>query len=222
MGAGELAVRQGSIVNYNRQGNVLWMDDFQSTTWKWKASYVGGAGASARSVETAHQGDACAKLTVVNVQDARAMMWKRLMYSKTGNIGLSAAFTADLDIVSLMFSCMIYTGTTVYRMFLKFNFGDYEITVMNNQGQWIVIENTFDPIQDIDFFYQFKLIGDFEGYKYSKLFFRDVEYDLSAIAMSYVASGTYPHLRIEAEITNGEAVEHFLYIDNVIVTQNEP
>ena len=74
----------------------------------------------------------------------------------------------------------------------------------------------------LNVFHTLKVVGDFVNNKYVRLLFDSTTYDVSAYDLSESANSTAANLDVIIKNTNATDFSQTNYIDNVIVTQNEP
>jgi hypothetical protein len=71
-------------------------------------------------------------------------------------------------------------------------------------------------------FATFKLVIDTNTSKYVRALLLRNEIDISEYSIEKSASGNPPHLRIRAFIISAAGLAEIAYIDNVVITGNEP
>ena len=92
---GELAVRLGSIITFDRRGDIVWFDDFEGDVFKWERDPSGVDAAIIVSPEAARNGAFSAKLTTGNLADDHATILHHLPYPVTSRVGFEISFTVN-------------------------------------------------------------------------------------------------------------------------------
>ncbi len=92
---GELAARLGSIVTFNREGNIVFWDDFEKTPLKWDEIATGGTGSVNYSSETALSGGQCVKAVTGGTIYSKAGIGRRFLETSIGQMGMEFAFAFE-------------------------------------------------------------------------------------------------------------------------------
>ena len=222
IGAGELAARLGSINTYERRGNVVFIDDFEDSTLKWK---VGGSGTDHTEVRTnnsAHSKNYSMKLTTGNAALDGAYIQHLHYVPPLKRLGIEMAVALEVATPGQIWNeAMIYDGSYyIHPQALYYpSSGSLKITDENDVAQTIATVSTKrDPL----FYNQWKMVFDLNTYKYVRMFFNNVEYDISDYGIYRVLNSSAAHMYIQILAYNASSGNHSAYIDNVILTQNEP
>lgn len=217
----ELAVRLGSIVSFDRRGDVLWYDDFEDMLNKWTITADAGCSASIVASPVGRGGFACKLETDATLSNSVEMR-HILPYSALGKCGFEVSFTIPVLLDALFFYFYLYTGVVDKLAACYINISGTTLGLWTSVG-WQSIDASFSPLATLDTFHTLKLVSDFENDKYMRLLFDSSSYDISDYALSSGAFLVSPNLDIKIDLLNyslGAARE--LEIDNVIITQNEP
>jgi len=224
---GELAARLGSVDTYDRSGDVIWIDDFESGVEKWKHNVSAVDASIVSAEETARNGSFCAKLTAGDTLFGYANMLRTIAFPVLSKISAEFSFTvpeaisANTD-VEVRFHIDMRAGKKFVEFHIKYDRVTHEISYMRDADDWVWID-TKELISYMYCFHQIKIVVDFETGKYVRLSLDDSAYDLSdATPKSRVVDCT-PSIDIRAWISNKFATENPLfYVDDVIIKQNEP
>lgn len=218
----ELAARLGSIVTYDRRGNVADLDNFEAPVLNWTASGAPAGYEISLSSDKVKSGSQCVKLSLT---------------AGVGNMAWISRRRSVLAAKVLGIEFSIGSISTVYTITLDFYFEDGE--------HKFLAEVKIDPlgrkiyIHDGDLldwreivaigqvktgpFYGLKLVCDFDKAKYRRLLFSDMEYDISQYSIEKRVSPTAPCVTSAIFITGTSAIGGgLIYIDSYILTQNEP
>ena len=222
VGLAELAARLGSIVSFDRRGEVLWMDDFEATVLHWD-TFTDGLGASvALSNALAYHGGWSCLLTTGSTLGAYASIAKYLIYPIPGRIGVEVTFTIEGITEYFWLEASIDDSTTLTAYTVRIYPNTGVIEYRDSTGAMATLATVPFAILG-SMFHTMKLVVDSKNSKYIRLILDDVEYDMCTIpAYTGAASGGVKSNYIQiwhqgALLNNAKS-----YIDNVIVTQNEP
>ncbi len=218
---GELAVRLGSPVIFDRRGQVIDYDDFEGTVLKWTVIQI-GSGAAALDSTMPRSGAQGVKLTSGSGALNHATLSKGFTPLASQRLGLECVFANPSTDTYLVLQIGYFDGTTSYLAGIRFDFNAQKIAYRTGGLAYTDIIDT-DAFNTTSFFYfPIKLVADFEAGLFVRLLFGGAQHDLSAYPIFSTDSATNPKLdfRIahERRAGTGDAV----YIDDVILTQDEP
>ncbi len=219
---GELAARLGSIVTYDRKGDVVWFDDFQGDLAAW-LKYKGGAGADAYiTADNAKRGAFCCKM--ISGGDGGGYMaithyGGGLVFSK---LGVEVSFTLNAFITQLRVPFLYYDGTNFYDAEIRYFPIDREIKYRGSDNLF----HSFATLTKLStsgyVFHTLKYVIDLPNGKYNRVLLDNVVYDLSDIAIKIRTSTEFPYLSLNIGAFTEEDVNKTSYVTDVIITQNEP
>lgn len=222
IGASELAARLGSINTFERRGNVVFMDDFESSTLKW---LVGGSGTGHTELRT--NSSSCSKnhsmkLTTGNAATNAAYIQHIHYLPPLKRIGVEIAMAFDVAAPGQIWNeTIIYDGSDYIHPIALFypTSGSLKILDENNTAQTIAIVSTK---RNSILYNHFKVVYDINTKKYCRMFFNGIEYDISDYGIYSNSDVAAAHMYIQIIAYNASSGNHSAYIDNVILTQNEP
>ena len=213
----EVAARLGSIHTFDRRGNILWYDDFEDGLNKWEVSLSGTGPSVALTNAQARKGALSCKLVSGTSGGAYSQINAYLPYNILSRMGFESAFTANGD-TEYTWRFWFYDGTNYYEASVTYSATDW-LEIWTTAG-WVAVANV--PLLHSDsLFHILKLVVDPITHKYVRLILNNTEYDVSASDMLPTANATAPHTLVTFRVTKGSSGDT-VYIDNVIVTQNEP
>lgn len=223
VGAGELAVRLGSPVIYERTGTVIYMNTASLGEAKGKMT-AAGVGATAvvsasRSISSGYSfalscgtgGGSLAQLyDIVDMVTFSGLVGYEISVSPAGG---GAIFT---------FGLIVYDGTTFTRYYIKWDWDDHKLYYYNSTPGWTDLVHDLVPITAIPAFHHFKLVVDLDNKKYVRLYVGAEEISLADISAYAPLDATYPHLYGHATCQeDGEGDIETAYIGFVIITVQE-
>jgi len=218
----ELAVRLGSIVNSDRLGDVVWMDDFEASTLKWETYGTGTGNAQALSTETAKNGSQSCKLTTGNAQYNEARITHYSPMPVLGNIGAEMSFAIGAEIYAIVLYLRVYDGAYRNQTVIWIDPQNNELKYMDKNGAYQVFATGVDLYENDLMFHTAKLVVDFSAGYYIRFRLNNATYDLSAFQIEKSTSAILPRMDCIISVYNNSAGNHYVYIDDVIFTQNEP
>jgi len=219
---GELAARLGSIVTFDRRGYIVWMDDFEDTDVHWFVAGSGTGYAMARSADRARNGAYSMKVTCGSDASLQGCMRRYLMLPVSSNMGFELSFSMDSYIKNFVITIRWFDGTYNNYSYVKIDIENGKIQVRTSAGVYVDIVTGITFVANAGIFYTMKVVYNFVTRQYIRLIFGNTSYDLSSYYIDRTTNTTYPRLDlfIDAYGTSGQNAE--LFVDDVIVTQNEP
>lgn len=234
----ELAVRLGSPVTFDRRGNVIYLDSFEDGLGKWQV-YTGLGGHPERAIlssATARTGLNSIRLTTADVHDSAVNMTKYLQFPTLSNMGFEFSFSrertlaAGNNIYLVLFIC-VYSGSKRYEVNLKWLSGIVPVpgTFYYAGPDWVEYQlfPSLDIQDNLRLFNTFKLVCNFVDNKYIRFIANNVLYNFDKVStpngIFVVNDNTTPHMYVSLHLRNAaDATAPICYIDDVIITQNEP
>lgn len=225
LGAAELAARLGSIDTFERRGNVIWMDDFEAPKLKW-VSATSGAGASvALSTAESLRGIQSVKLDVGTASGGYSMIYRYLAAPRsTTKVGFEFAFTTRANVSYIVFGGSIHDGVnkTFGKIVVDYSANLIKYTKSSNGG-YNYIDTGLDPqlSNNTRLFHMLKFVFDYSTKEWERVFFDNEEADLTNMPMYTAADVTKKQTYLEVELHGDEVLSTYIYVDNVVITQNE-
>ncbi len=217
----ELAVRLGSIVSFDRRGDVIWLDDFEDGIIKWQA-FLGGVGSAIASDTTmARNGAKSAKLTTAALADDNVHLTKYMVYPVLSSMGFEISWSTVESTWEIDLMIGIWDGTTAYSGMVEIDQEDGVLRVWGDDG----LPHTFGTISyylTYHMWHTAKVVIDAVAKKYKRFILDSVEYDLSDYAVGGSALVAPKRMTVDALFRTRAAAAKSLYLDDAIVTQNEP
>ena len=218
----ELAARISKISSYDRAGNVLWYDDFES---QHNSFYYASGGASAAHVHSntyAWMGDTSMKLTAGPAVDDHIYMYKYLSPPSSSRLGVETNIFIGLYDAYIHVGLYGFTGTTRYDGYLRYDTGTGDIEYYNAAGGWTVIGNAEVRSPPHFLWTPFKVVVDWSTKEFVRAMVGHHNFSLAGVAMYGAASGTDPVMASRIGIVTNANADIDCYVDNLIITQNEP
>lgn len=222
IGAGELAARLGSIKNFEHRGQVVWMDDFEGSVLRFESTLVGAGAAVALSTAQSLSGIQSVKITSGTGHLGHATIYRYLSAPRSTKVGLEFAFTTQTNISYITAYATIYDGSDLVRGWFKVDYSTGHIYYRNSAGTWV--DTGFDAqlTNNDRLFRRLKFVFDYSTQEWVRAFFDNEIFDMSGIAMQTSSSATLKQLYVAIALYGDEAHNCFSYVDDVIVTHNEP
>jgi len=222
MGAAELAARLGSINTFERRGTTVWMDDFEDGANKWKEYGSGDGYSTTITIAQAFTGSCSMLLTCGSSDNYQAQILRRFAVPVFGKIGYEFHFWMDGNVTSLFFRPTIsYEG--------DYYVGGFNMDKTNSKIQYLGAGILFHDLPgDYTFYdaipqwYSFKFVIDYNTKKYVRAIFGNETLDVSDLDIYSDDTGGVDQISAVIQAIGKNGVNAKCYIDDVIITQNEP
>jgi len=219
---GEAAARLGSIVTYDRRGDVLLLDDFEDDLAAWEIE-TSGAGASVK-VSTEHKlrGFCSMKLVAgsnVNRYAKATLHWGPVPAAR---FGLEVAYTMDAHMESAESGCNYYSGAYKISMGCKFDMVNKKLYVLTTGGLYQEVPVVILPVCSPYVFYFIKGVFDVNLLTYIRGIVAMLSFDLSSIPLSVMPDFTSPMFESYIKLISLAGYNAISYLDSAIITFNEP
>ncbi len=226
----ELAARIAFGVpdTFDRRGNVIWADGFEDNIAKWYISGTGTGHGAALSVNAAQAGAKSGELiTGSDAPGNHIDITKYMPYPFLSANGFEISFTYNANAQFYDFHLHLYDGDNLWAAEIRLSpsslFGG-ELQLLTSAGSWQMI-----GIYELSagsgnyLFNTLKMVVNFNTKKYVRVILNNTEYDLSLEA---VRSSSYPAIApvliVSFSVATNAAAARTIYVDNAIITQNEP
>jgi len=218
----ELAARLGSINTFDRRGNVIFMDDFESGLNKWEKGGIPVGWAVTWESLYARNGGFSAKIVTDDSDGAWAQIYRYEPYLILGKLGVEFSFNVAADITEVRLSVRLDTGTRTMWAEIKYNRIDGILWYADWEGNWQ--PTGLEPVLEVakTLFHTMKLVADFKQEYYSWVIINNLSADLSAYPLSVVACPDKPRMTVYIRVYNFAGAATEMNVDDVILTQNEP
>lgn len=219
---GELAARLGSIVTFDRRGNVVCFDNFEEAIIRG----LGAGGAYPFGIfltsETAKSGSQCIRLRPADASDAVVSFTQIDSALVTSRLGAEVSFTIPVGEAYIYLYLSRQTTTHAETGGVEFEWKTGKLSYFNAGGGLTCFATAYMPYQHKTAFHTAKLVIDFAEKKYVRFLFSDIEIDMSEYAIQSTAFPSTPYVTREFGVTNKLGDEVVVYADAFILTQNEP
>ena len=218
----ELASRLGGLNTFNREGNVIYIENFESGAPQWSESGYGAGADMMVSSLRALSPPFSLQLTTGSSEERGIKTTLNLPLFERSVFGLEYAFTHELATSEHIAHFYVHEGTKRYEYFVKLDVSAGELELKVDNGDWDVFASGLNMKTDAWTFHQLKLVVDTVDNEYVRFLYDDTEYDLSAYVPNEEPDTDPPGIEIAIQYKASYAANLVTHIDNVIITRNEP
>jgi len=219
---GELAARLGSIDTHDRRGDVIWMDGFENGIAKWGSSLIGVGASFAASVARARNGSTSGLLKPGNGINDTSQIFHRGPIPVYSRLGFELSVSRPAEEMILSWGIDVYDGTNLMRCQVLWRSDTDVLQYADGALGATNFATGIDLLADASLFHTGKLVVNPTSQRYQRFTLNGTTYDLSTKTPDIVADATLPHLRVAFQEEPLAVNTTGVYVDDVIVTQNEP
>ena len=219
---GELAARLGSIVTFDRRGDVVFMDNFECGLAKWVCTAIGSGCSSALSEESPYRGYWSAKLSVGSVAVAISRMDIYTPFPLPSKMGFEIAFTVDGDAGSFSLGMNIYNGTQLIKGEIRYTPSTGALEYIDVDSNLATLASGLSLRADAHQYHVIKLVLDGDGAEYVRVILDSTQYKMDGVAARSEASALDAYMQGVVSLISDGAHTSSIYVDGAIITQNEP
>lgn len=219
---GEAVARLGSPDVFQRSGNVVFITGFENGLADMVQDPQGTGSAIDLMGDRAYSGGASVRLIGGSDGGRRAILTKRFHTVETNQMGIEVTFSLDADCEYVAISGIVRDGVnkSVYQVFA--NMTDGEFQYYDSTGTKIAIAAFDWGNDDLDHWHTIKLIFDMVNQKYVRAYYNEEVYELTDITPYQSATADVPRLDFTAWTFSENGKNGVAYVDNFIITINEP
>lgn len=218
----ELAARLGSPNTFERGGNVLYQTSFEQGLSGINHIHNGTNSAVTLDTVESKTGAYSAKLTAGSDGLHLAELFRNFAYPSLSVVGLEVGMKL-LDLYDYFYvAFQLFDGVSLWDNAIRHNQTTKTLGYWSSAGAWVTFATNMDWQAGSSPFHVFKLRADFDAKTYGRCTVDNVEYDLRSIPLQQLASAVVPQQTVMMVLTGRLANNDVIYLDDIIVTQNEP
>jgi len=224
---GEHAVRLGSPHLWDRRGDVVFATDFRDGM---DMLYGGVSGLNAAvSLWTGYsrQGAYSVRLLTGSTANWMASINGMLPLPVSSRVGFETSFSVDAGTFAFDMELHWYTGVWLHECTVRYQHPGNTLWCLTSLGL-VQFATHFEPLWASPHpCHTMKVVADMQAdaaglFWYVRFILDNVLYDLSTYQTQAALSGIDPHIFFMFEHMGTNAQNNPSYVDNVLVTQNEP
>ena len=222
MDLAEQAARVGSIVTFHRGGEVYWLDDFEASVLKWDVLTSGTGAAVALSTVQSRNGVQSVLLTAGS-DGGQTVQIFRSVGTPSGNlVGIEFSLITDSLPASVRLDVDFYDGTNIrsFRLFLDYT--NDRVQINRDVGGLVTVLDPLDWFGGNFVVHTVKLVVNRSTGAYVRFFLDNRSVDLSNFTGAGDTNTRGPSVETRIYNNGDSGVNDTVYIDDFILTHNEP
>jgi len=218
----ELAVRQGAISSIDRLGDVILSEGFENGLTRHNILGSGTDYSASISGKYARSGGFSCKLVAGKTVNVYSRINMVTFFPILSNVGYEISTLLYEVIDYILLGLNIRDGSFLYQAYFAFDLTKDEISIMDEHNNFIPIIKPAGLYDSRIHWYTAKIVVNLTNKTYRRLRFKNLTYDLSEYPLKKGAATTSVSLTISAENRGFVTSNLVAYIDDIIITQNEP
>lgn len=219
---GEVAARLGSIVTFDKRGDVVDFDNFEEPVLRWRIDFDVAAGLAFHRTVNSLSGSQSLWLQTAAAAAAGERIISGINILGSRKLGMEFSFSNLSLNVNLYCWIRYYNGTNEYTATFRLNPTSLELDIQDHVTGWENIY-TFPSLVAAQFaWYTIKLVADFRTGKYKRLLMANQDRDISAYTIPVAGLGIAPQIGREIGLVTRDGAIGSVYIDNFVFTMEEP
>ena len=219
---GELAARLGSPVTFDRRGDVIWIEDFESSLNKWDPTTWGVGSGIFITNDRSRSGNFSCKMITGPIANDRAYMEHFLPLPVLSKMGIEFSFAGMNNIKYLTLETHLYEHEYQHHAHIRYDWPHRSLKYFDPHSTFHTFYYPYDIHDEDRLFNTLKAVIDFPNGKYDRVIVNDQSFDISQYTYYKPGPAVVFFLYIAIEITTNVNANAYTYIDDVIITQNEP
>ena len=217
----EHAARLGSPVTYDRRGDAYFLWDFSRGWGPWERG-SGGLGRAVTLVPYPHiHGGYSAELTAGSTGSHDAFIEAMTPMLSSRSFGVSLQFSVHDVYETFQVRLIADSGIRLYDTRVRHDFAAQRLEIYLAPANWYTIPVLASVQSNERLFNYLKLVVDVHNMRYDRLLFNDHEFDLKAYPLHDWGAGGWMINTVNIRNTGFLAQNDRVFVDNVILTQDE-
>ena len=222
-GIEELANRiiYGVPMSFDNRGQIIWADNFEDNINKWSYAPTGAGGSAALSLEAAHSGAKSAKLLSGDTAEGPNTLSRYLFAPVLSKVGVEMSFALSNSIFYVRLDSIPDNDNLGRYGGVRYRPTPNTLEYLDSANTWQTLATGIDLYEAAHAWHTLKLVIDLETNKYVWVLLNERSWDMSAIPLRTATTTGAPAWLVRPIVASADASNRAVYIDDVIVTQNE-
>jgi len=218
---GELAARMGSPVTFNREGSILLIETFEHGHGRWELAGIAPYTIEISS-EWSRYGAYSLKFDVAAAFGKYALVDTYFPFPVLGKYGVEFSTRFNSHIYMIFVDLRFYDGAHRQNYWLYLYPIDEQLKVYNRSVGAVTVADPFVISTGGAIWHTLKLVVDIKNQYFQRVIIDDAEYDLTAYRPTLVANTGAPHAVLRLQFYGYDTGAGIVYVDDVLITLNEP
>ncbi len=219
---GELAARLGSILTFDRRGNILFFDNFEDSLNHWRLVSEDATGTAEITNAYARRGAFSVKVVTPVTSGYFVGLEHFEPIPPITSVGFEFSFTIQETRYILELETTLDTGK--HRHIAKVQYYDIasQLEYWGQDDNYHAMLPIFTIYPLVGAWNTLKLVVDYTTFTYKRLLFNSYVLPIAGVEYRHYDFPATPRLYTRIRLFTKTAAIKTIYIDDVIITQNEP
>lgn len=218
----ELAIRLGWPHVFERTGNVLYHDNFEFGVGDWVVNGDVAGDIPCVASRGLMVSPYSVKLILQNGEFSFSYMRKRVAYPYLTTYGVEVSFLPTAEFGSFDFGFTVFTGEYRYPCYAAWDDVGHRWMLFTDAGGYVEVATYQIDAWDNPVWHPVKIVANMVTKRYCRLMYDAEDLALSDYGINEVADTTAPHMMIYIGAYQAGTRTGDIYVDNVLLTINEP
>jgi hypothetical protein len=218
----EAVARLGSLNTFDRRGDLIWANGFEWGLAKWELFPGAGGNTIAPSTARARNGRYSVLLNKLAAGDPLLRLVHLSPLPAPGGIGFEYSFNLATAITSIEWWWQVVRAASTQFYRIRWDDAANELQYNDSAGVFVTFATTINLLASPSLFHTGKLVVDTVTGQYVRFILNDRTYSLANIAGQNIVVAATARLDSAIEVSAPGPNPASVYIDDVILTQNEP
>lgn len=218
----ELAARLGSPSTHDRSGSVVYIETFSNGLGSWvKAGNPADYDISIATDQFRHGPFSC-KLTAGFAEEGYAKLFRKFPYPVLNKYGLEFSVKMGADTGDFLWTLAYHDGTYEHSYTMKYMVSEEEIWIKGTGGGYTPLVEDLPLLFLYSPFHTIKMVVDLPNDEFVRLIVNETNYPISEYPAYVFETPDSPNVRIDLQQRTAIEASPVSYVDDIILTQNEP
>ncbi|MBF6606958.1 MAG: hypothetical protein IVW53_15430 [Chloroflexi bacterium] len=219
---GELAARLGSPDVHDRRGDVVALDSFEDGIARYDFTTVGTESVGQATVQRSQHGAWSVLLRAgANPGDQVQLIASQPPIVR-GRVGVEISMSIAQIPITFELHIQSYDGAKLTNFGLLWNATSLALEYNNAANTPVAFATAIDLPVNLPTWNMFKLVADLTTGQYVRAVVNNLEYDLSGFLPPQSADGRAPRVDTNVTVVGTPTTNSRVFVDDMIITQNEP
>lgn len=218
----ELAVRLGSPDRFSREGNVVYLTNFENGMPSWETAANGTGASVGLSAEHARSGSFSVEMVGGSDGVGSAQISKAFPYPVLSKYSFECSFIFLHEVQYLILTLGLRDGAEEHQYQITYEPAAEEVRVTIPGGSSVTVLEDIDLSVGSGLFHTIKFIADLENGNYERIIVDEESLGLTDYEPYTFAHVSSPHINIIVTLYSNSGDNDTIYVDDIIVKQGEP
>lgn len=217
-----LAASMRPIQRWDKRGQIIEVTDFENGFPPQISLYHPGSESYAIEPHYSQSGDYCLDVLTQAAVDSYIEFWQDFRMVPSSKFGVEIALALGSSQLEIILAADLFTGAERYQSRVAWTAHNSTLYYQNSAGALVSLSSNAKLMLSTGIYNHIKLVADFTTYKYMRVLLNEQSFAIPTQELYHSADTSAPHLKFYLRILSKYAVAYHVYVDDWIVTAEEP